>query len=462
MSSRRRRRPVPTTATTTTYLAAMIVFMVVAAAAFVTLSTRVHAVANAPAANVASSGTKKGSRASAATNRARKDGADETDSSSPTESELRATKKRTKKTDDVRKTRSVTGTAPPTPPSQRRRSDRVRRLVSEWKDLVKSGHAYRWQRGKALNHTAGTYFVLGPLTDSLLVWHFSLCGPPDSAFADGLYHGRIVVPSDYPARPPSVQVWTPSGRFVPFRDICLSASPYHPEEWNPSQWSLRTLVEGLRLHFLTAANEIAGRNDPYEQRLEYAAKSREWKCRISNTNIVVNHDKMIRQGIFRGYLSTTKDEGGAIQDETADIRKRGDDNEQDSRTGSSKVDESNELPDVYDSNCKVETTTIVEASEEKVARSRCDRIAQQTKTKKAKHKNKKEMTRPHRKPAFVLGALEKQAANAVAMQQQQRQQQRRRSSTLSVEAVCRDFVRKHIRLTLFGLFLALFLYLNRG
>eukprot|EP00804_Cyclotella_cryptica_P006878 CCRYP_020800-RA/>CCRYP_020800-RA protein AED:0.03 eAED:-0.01 QI:0/-1/0/1/-1/0/1/0/74 len=48
---------------------------------------------------------------------------------------------------------------------------------------------------------------------------------------------------------------TPSGRFVPGEDICLSASNYHPETWTP-RWTVLSLVDALRLHMLTASNEM--------------------------------------------------------------------------------------------------------------------------------------------------------------------------------------------------------------
>lgn len=44
-------------------------------------------------------------------------------------------------------------------------------------------------------------------------WHFTLRGPPDSPFEGGLYHGRIVLPKNYPFAPPSLMLLTRNGRF---------------------------------------------------------------------------------------------------------------------------------------------------------------------------------------------------------------------------------------------------------
>lgn len=92
----------------------------------------------------------------------------------------------------------------------------------------------------------------------------------------GIYHGRVLLPKNYPMVPPRVQLLTPSGRFIPYHDICLSASNYHPETWTP-QWTVLSLVEALRLHMLTQANEIGGMNSSKDVRRRYAVQSRHWK-----------------------------------------------------------------------------------------------------------------------------------------------------------------------------------------
>lgn len=46
--------------------------------------------------------------------------------------------------------------------------------------------------------------------DNLFEWHFSVRGPPDSDFDGGVYHGRIVLPPEYPMKPPSIILLTVS------------------------------------------------------------------------------------------------------------------------------------------------------------------------------------------------------------------------------------------------------------
>ena len=47
-----------------------------------------------------------------------------------------------------------------------------------------------------------------PLEDNLFEWHFTVRGPPDSDFDGGVYHGRIVLPPEYPMKPPSIILLT--------------------------------------------------------------------------------------------------------------------------------------------------------------------------------------------------------------------------------------------------------------
>lgn len=65
-------------------------------------------------------------------------------------------------------------------------------------------------------------------------WHFTLRGPRDTEFEGGVYHGRILLPADYPFKPPNIMLLTPNGRFEVRKKICLSISAYHPEEWQPA------------------------------------------------------------------------------------------------------------------------------------------------------------------------------------------------------------------------------------
>lgn len=56
-------------------------------------------------------------------------------------------------------------------------------------------------------------YAAAPLEDNLFEWHFTLRGPSSSDFEEGIYHGRIMLPPEYPFRPPDVMFLTPNGRW---------------------------------------------------------------------------------------------------------------------------------------------------------------------------------------------------------------------------------------------------------
>jgi ubiquitin-conjugating enzyme E2 J1 len=118
-----------------------------------------------------------------------------------------------------------------------------------------------------------------PLEENLFEWHFTIRGPPaPSAFANGVYHGRIILPPAYPLRPPSFRFLTPSGRFEPNREICLSISGHHEETWQPA-WGVRTALVAIRSFMDTdAGGQVGGMSAPDSLRKQLAEKSREYSC----------------------------------------------------------------------------------------------------------------------------------------------------------------------------------------
>ena len=133
--------------------------------------------------------------------------------------------------------------------------DSIRRIRREWKDVVQLGIGYDWAKSEtvvvrrrrrnlrddslhSLQKSTNTTMSeegeidsgppndvqetqrkvddvrIGPLGKSLFTWHFSICGAPGSSFDGGIYHGRVILPKNYPGSPPRIQVLTPSGRFI--------------------------------------------------------------------------------------------------------------------------------------------------------------------------------------------------------------------------------------------------------
>eukprot|EP01125_Pyxidicula_operculata_P022021 TRINITY_DN883_c1_g1_i2.p1 TRINITY_DN883_c1_g1~~TRINITY_DN883_c1_g1_i2.p1 ORF type:complete len:196 (-),score=27.03 TRINITY_DN883_c1_g1_i2:382-969(-) len=80
------------------------------------------------------------------------------------------------------------------------------------------------------------YFSCRPRINSILSTILPLQG--------GEYHGKVKFPPEYPHKPPSIYMITPSGRFQPNSRLCLSMSDFHPESWNP-MWSVSSILTGL-------------------------------------------------------------------------------------------------------------------------------------------------------------------------------------------------------------------------
>ena len=83
------------------------------------------------------------------------------------------------------------------------------------------------------------------------------------------------MPSEYPFKPPSFVMITPSGRFETGTKICLSISSYHPESWQPS-WSVQSALVALIAFMQTPGNGSIGSLDtPADVRRQMATEARE-------------------------------------------------------------------------------------------------------------------------------------------------------------------------------------------
>ena len=116
--------------------------------------------------------------------------------------------------------------SPPPPASSRERSysgrsPSVKRIMRELRELEAE---------------TSKEFAAEPLESDIFEWMFAVRGPRGTDFEGGIYLGRISLPADYPFKPPTFMLLTPSGRWEVNTKICLSISSHHPEHWQPS-WS---------------------------------------------------------------------------------------------------------------------------------------------------------------------------------------------------------------------------------
>jgi len=71
--------------------------------------------------------------------------------------------------------------------------------------------------------------------------HFLMPGPKDTPYEGGLYHGMLRLNERHPMYPPTMHMFTPSGRFVPTqypvarhdKGICTTNTVFHPNQWSP-------------------------------------------------------------------------------------------------------------------------------------------------------------------------------------------------------------------------------------
>lgn len=119
-----------------------------------------------------------------------------------------------------------------------------------------------------------------PLENDMFEWHFTIRGAEGTDFEGGIYHGRILLPPEYPYKPPHIIFMTPSGRFETNTKICLSFSAFHPELWQPA-WGIRLILEALISFLPTPGDGAIGALDyKPEERRRLAKQSQSFVCPV--------------------------------------------------------------------------------------------------------------------------------------------------------------------------------------
>jgi len=132
---------------------------------------------------------------------------------------------------------------------------------------------------KELSKSESSLFCAKPLEDNIFEWHFTIRGPRDTDFDGGIYHGRIVLPSEYPLKPPDFYFATPNGRFDLEKKVCLTISSHHAESWQPS-WGIRTALMALIAFMPTRGDgAIASLDWSPEERKKLARESLKYSCK---------------------------------------------------------------------------------------------------------------------------------------------------------------------------------------
>ena len=117
------------------------------------------------------------------------------------------------------------------------------------------------------------FAIAKPSERNILEWHYVITGPPETPYYGGQYYGTLNFPPDYPFKPPSIKMVTPSGRFQCNTRLCLSISDFHPKSWNPS-WQVSTILTGLVSFMTSEEMTTGGISTPARARVGYAQDSR--------------------------------------------------------------------------------------------------------------------------------------------------------------------------------------------
>ena len=113
--------------------------------------------------------------------------------------------------------------------------------------------------------------------NNLLDCYYVFLGPEGTPYHGGYYFGKVTLPPEYPAKPPKLEMFTPSGRFKPGQRICISISDFHPETWSAS-YNVASVLMGL-LSFMTGKETGVGSfHDSDEKKRQYARESMKWNA----------------------------------------------------------------------------------------------------------------------------------------------------------------------------------------
>ena len=133
-------------------------------------------------------------------------------------------------------------------------------------------------RELTMDKNSSDRYTAAPLEHDMFEWHFTIRGPVTTDYENGIYHGRILLPPDYPYKPPHIIFLTPNGRFDTNTKICLSFSAYHPELWQPA-WGIRLILEALIAFLPTPTDGAIGAIDySSAERKKLAIQSQQFFC----------------------------------------------------------------------------------------------------------------------------------------------------------------------------------------
>jgi ubiquitin-conjugating enzyme E2 J2 len=129
--------------------------------------------------------------------------------------------------------------------------------------------------------------IIRPKENDLLTWYFIVYDLKETPFENGIYFGKIKLPTEYPLKPPDFYFITPNGRFHTEKKICTTFSSFHQDTY-VSTWNIMSMMEGL-ISFMTdppsdLTDGIGYISTSEQEKKQLAQKSLEW----NKNNITFN------------------------------------------------------------------------------------------------------------------------------------------------------------------------------
>ncbi|KAG9063189.1 hypothetical protein KI688_004790 [Linnemannia hyalina] len=228
------------------------------------------------------------------------------------------------------------------PAQYNKKSSAVKRIMQEARELVRE---------------PSTDFAANPLETDIFEWHFTIRGPEETEFEGGLYHGRILLPNNYPFAPPSLMFLTPNGRFELNKKVCLSITGYHPEYWQPA-WGIRTVLVAV-MGFLPTESKgaIGGLDTSVDARKALAIRSKTWVCQTCHSDMVTILPDVAPENVVKAFLKADEMPPEFSFGYEADKKKAAEDDAQGSSNGTGGNSPSSQGADDKGSKTKDSSTT---------------------------------------------------------------------------------------------------------
>ena len=122
------------------------------------------------------------------------------------------------------------------------------------------------------------YIVITP-QDNPLEWHFTMKGGKGTDYEEGIYHGKIVFPENYPnSSPPGIFFFNESGRFQIGTRLCIWLVTHDShDKWDPNNHICSYLM-GLYSFFESSDNHNGRINSDSATKKKLAKESINFIC----------------------------------------------------------------------------------------------------------------------------------------------------------------------------------------